>query len=171
GVSYNKSDVIARDFYYVKFNNTSNPILASDQATHQPISTSHSPETETLSRLASKFRRSNRAILNNIYFDLGAFEIKTQSEDVLESLKDMLGEEQRIFVEIAGHTDNTEQETRNEELSFDRAFAVKTWLVENGIDPGRLVAKGYGSSRPLASNDDELDGRELNRRIEIIVHE
>ena len=45
------------------------------------------------------------------------------------------------------------------------------WLVKNGVDRKRLQTKSYGSSRPLATNDDEKEGRELNRRIEIVVIE
>jgi outer membrane protein OmpA-like peptidoglycan-associated protein len=72
-------------------------------------------------------------------------------------------------IEIGGHTDNIGSAQSNLRISQSRANAVKIWLLKKGIAEQRLVAKGYGESQPLASNDDEINGRELNRRIEIIV--
>ncbi len=67
--------------------------------------------------------------------------------------------------EIAGHTDNTGTEEGNLKLSQERAEAVKTFLVKYyGISPERLVARGYGDSQPVASNDTE-EGRAQNRRV------
>lgn len=67
--------------------------------------------------------------------------------------------------EIAGHTDDTGSEEANQVLSRERAQAVKDFLVEYyGIDPDRLVARGYGESRPVASNETE-EGRARNRRV------
>jgi outer membrane protein OmpA-like peptidoglycan-associated protein len=54
-------------------------------------------------------------------------------------------------------------------LSLRRAKAVKDYLVSKGIDTRRVTAVGYGEERPIASNDDEVDGRELNRRVEFKV--
>lgn len=167
GFDYAIDKVMNRDFYYkkeVKVNAAA--ITQNEDLRVTDMYQDH--DAETLDRLSSKFRRSNRAILSNIYFDVGAYELKGQSNEILRSIKKLM-DEKKLVVEIAGHADNTE--VLNEDLSFNRAFAVKTWLVENGIDPGRLIARGYGDASPLASNDDELDGRELNRRIEIIVHE
>ncbi len=67
--------------------------------------------------------------------------------------------------EIAGHTDDTGTKEANQKLSQDRAEAVKTFLVKfYGISPDRLVARGYGESRPVAANDSE-EGRAQNRRV------
>jgi outer membrane protein OmpA-like peptidoglycan-associated protein len=67
--------------------------------------------------------------------------------------------------EIAGHTDDTGTEADNLKLSQERAEAVKTFLVKYyGISPDRLVARGYGESLPVASNDTE-EGRAQNRRV------
>jgi outer membrane protein OmpA-like peptidoglycan-associated protein len=71
-------------------------------------------------------------------------------------------------IEISGHTDNTGSDAHNKELSANRATSVKTYLEKFGIAPLRLVAKGYGSSKPNASNDNE-EGRAKNRRIEIRI--
>jgi len=68
---------------------------------------------------------------------------------------------------IAGHTDAVGPDQRNLKLSQERAQAVRAYLVERGIAPNRLIAKGYGEAYPVASNDTEAD-RELNRRSEFI---
>ena len=67
--------------------------------------------------------------------------------------------------QIAGHTDNTGSKDANLKLSRERAEAVKTFLVKfYGISPERLVARGYGETQPVASNETE-EGRAMNRRV------
>jgi hypothetical protein len=76
-------------------------------------------------------------------------------------------------VEIAGHTDSSgsESESYNQRLTEKRAESVKQYLIEHfPINPERLIARGYGGSRPRASNDTE-SGRQQNRRIEIALPE
>jgi len=68
---------------------------------------------------------------------------------------------------IEGHTDNQGNSSLNNALSIRRANSVARYLTEHGIDPSQLAVRGYGARRPLVSNDDEVDGRALNRRIEI----
>ena len=68
---------------------------------------------------------------------------------------------------MAGHTDNVGSETFNYQLSERRAKAVALYLIEKGIAKSRVIAKGYGEDKPIASNDDETEGRELNRRVEL----
>jgi outer membrane protein OmpA-like peptidoglycan-associated protein len=71
-------------------------------------------------------------------------------------------------VEIAGYTDNTGDPAANVTLSQQRADAVRAALVSAGVDPSMLVAKGYGSANPVATND-TLEGKFRNRRIEYRV--
>jgi outer membrane protein OmpA-like peptidoglycan-associated protein len=71
-------------------------------------------------------------------------------------------------LEIAGYTDNTGDSAANVALSQRRADAVRNVLVNAGVDPSMLVAKGYGDANPIASND-LLEGRFRNRRIEYRV--
>ena len=69
-------------------------------------------------------------------------------------------------IEIGGHTDNVGDDNANLILSKQRADAVRDYLVENGISADLLETKGYGESKPIASNKTE-EGRRKNRRVEI----
>ena len=72
-----------------------------------------------------------------------------------------------VRLRIGGHTDNRGAREYNIKLSQARAEAVRRYLVERGVEPGRLEAKGYGPDQPIASNDD-AEGRQKNRRTEFI---
>ncbi|MFT3769140.1 MAG: OmpA family protein [Minicystis sp.] len=71
---------------------------------------------------------------------------------------------------IEGHTDNQGTPEYNQRLSDDRANAVLAYLVKKGIDPHRLTAKGYGLTKPRATNDTD-EGRQKNRRVEFHITE
>jgi outer membrane protein OmpA-like peptidoglycan-associated protein len=73
-------------------------------------------------------------------------------------------------VEVQGHTDNTGTPEINNKLSQDRADSVRTWLVDHGIAGDRLIAKGYGATRPLAPNVTPAN-RERNRRVQFVILE
>lgn len=109
------------------------------------------------------------SVLRNIYFDYDRATFKTESYSDLNKLEAMLRQNPRLKVEISGHTDNYGHWQYNRNLSQRRAEAVKDFLTKKGIDARRIKAVGYGESRPLASNDDEQEGRELNRRVEFKV--
>ncbi|MEO1256017.1 MAG: OmpA family protein, partial [Bacteroidota bacterium] len=112
---------------------------------------------------------SDRAILRNIYFDFGDTQVTNESLPILQAILKRMQESPRMKIEIAGHTDNIGDNRTNQWISQKRANAVKKWLVDNGVSEDRMTARGYGENQPMATNDDELEGRELNRRIEVIV--
>jgi outer membrane protein OmpA-like peptidoglycan-associated protein len=91
--------------------------------------------------------------------------------DRWEALLETLSHNPELIFEISGHTDNQGAPEVNMTLSHKRAESVIAFLVSKGFDSKCLVAKGYGETKPLASNDDEENGRELNRRIEVAVIE
>ncbi|UXP31529.1 OmpA family protein [Reichenbachiella agarivorans] len=124
---------------------------------------------EEVNMLGSKFRKGEKAMLKNIYFDIHSANLTSESDEVLSALYDMLKKSPNLKVEIGGHTDNTGSLDANMTLSLARANSVKNYLVKKGIPASQLVTKGYGPSQPIASNDDEINGRELNRRIEVRV--
>jgi outer membrane protein OmpA-like peptidoglycan-associated protein len=69
---------------------------------------------------------------------------------------------------IEGHTDNVGSDEYNQGLSEQRAAAVQSYLVGQGIAPNRITTSGLGESRPIASNDSPT-GRQQNRRVEVII--
>ena len=109
------------------------------------------------------------SVLRNIYFDFNRATFKPESYTELSKLENMLRQNTSVRVEIAGHTDNYGTWDYNKRLSLQRATAVRNFLTGKGIDPRRIEAQGYGASKPLASNDDEEQGREINRRVEFKV--
>ena len=110
------------------------------------------------------------AVLNNLFFDVDKYELKEKSSPELQKVLRFLKENPSLRVEIGGHTDNSGSAAHNRELSEKRARSVYDFLILHEIDRARLILKGYGPDRPLASNDSE-QGRQQNRRIEFrILH-
>jgi OOP family OmpA-OmpF porin len=118
--------------------------------------------------LRMKYEPTKVFTLNNVYFDVDKATIKPESYKQLDDLVELMKLKKGMEIEIAGHTDNTGSKEHNLELSQARAEAVKKYLVKKGIDPKRIVAKGYGDSEPIATNDTP-EGRAKNRRIEVRI--
>ncbi len=116
-----------------------------------------------------RLRTGYSQVLRNVYFLSGTATFTEDSFDELNKLLQMMQSNPALKIELGGHTDNVGPADYNKKLSERRAQAVKNYLVEKGIDAARITAVGYGEERPLASNDDELEGRELNRRVELKV--
>lgn len=114
---------------------------------------------------------SKTITLKNIYFENGNAVLKSESYQMLEEVAEFLNENQSLNLEIIGHTDNVGNASQNLILSKERAQSIIDFLIEKGVEKTRLKANGYGQEKPIASNDDEKDGRELNRRIEVRVLE
>ena len=109
------------------------------------------------------------SILRNIYFDFNKASFKVESYNELNKLEAMMKQNNNLHLEIGGHTDAVGTKEFNRWLSQRRADAVKSFLTSKGIDTRRVKTQGYGKDKPLASNDDEKEGRELNRRVEFKV--
>lgn len=102
-----------------------------------------------------------------INFDTGKSTITPDSAETLDAAARALKEAADLNVEVGGHTDNVGAPDANLKLSQDRAQAVVAALVERGVKAGRLTAKGYGQTSPVADNRTE-DGRAKNRRVELV---
>ncbi len=105
-----------------------------------------------------------------IYFDSGKATFKkgdAQTPQRLDAIKEILKNYPNAKFSIEGHTDNTGSAKINDKLSQDRADAVMKALIERGVNPENLSAKGYGSSKPVATNK-TAKGKAENRRTEII---
>ena len=126
---------------------------------------------ENVEMLGSKFRTGQKAMIRNIYFELHSAKIESDHQHILDKLLKTMETSPNLRIEIEGHTDSTGGQELNLQLSKARAETVKSYLVERGIASSRITTVGYGAAQPLASNDDEEDGRELNRRIEVVALE
>lgn len=92
--------------------------------------------------------------LPNIYYDLGDWKLRPESKVALDGLVQTLNENPTIVIELASHTDSRASDSYNLTLSQKRAQSVVDYLIENGIDPERLVPKGYGESSPRKIDQD-----------------
>lgn len=113
--------------------------------------------------------------LKNVYYDFNKAELQEQSKPVLDTtLLPLLQENPTIKIEISSHTDDKGSDDYNMKLSQGRAESVVNYLVSKGIEKNRLVAKGYGETKPIAPNKkpdgtDNPEGREMNRRTEFKI--
>ncbi|MCG9973175.1 OmpA family protein [Christiangramia crocea] len=101
-----------------------------------------------------------------VLFDFNKATIRTESEDALQSIVDIMNEYPQTIFHIEGHTDSIGSEAYNEKLSRERAASVENWLSEHGVPANRLTSEGYGETRPIATNSTDA-GRQENRRVEI----
>jgi len=106
-------------------------------------------------------------VLKGVTFKTASAELLEESYYILENVFNSLEAYPVVKVEIAGHTDNEGGDAYNQALSQDRAKTVRDYLVMRGISADRIVAMGYGRTRPVASNDTP-EGRAQNRRVEVI---
>ena len=111
----------------------------------------------------------SKVVLRNVFFDIGKSDLKLESVAEVENIRELLVRDAHLRVQINGHTDNSGNAASNKALSLKRASSVVDYLVKKGIAASRLSAKGYGSDRPIVSNDDEEGGRAINRRTEIEI--
>jgi outer membrane protein OmpA-like peptidoglycan-associated protein len=112
------------------------------------------------------FKIGSGIVLNNIFFDFDKATLRMESQRELEVLYNFLKDHPQLKVEIGGFTDNVGPDTYNQKLSKKRAVAIVKNLIGKGIDKNRIIAKGYGETNPIASNDSP-EGRQLNRRTEL----
>jgi len=104
--------------------------------------------------------------LDNVFFDTGKSTLRPESSKELNELADFLAHKKNVEIEIAGHTDNVGDDNANLKLSQDRAESVKAYLVKKGIAATRISAKGYGETKPIATNETP-EGKQKNRRTEV----
>lgn len=107
-------------------------------------------------------------VLNNIFFETNKYDLKPESEVELGKLIAFLKNNPTVKIELSGHTDNQGTPQSNIILSENRARAVYNYLIAHSIDANRLTYKGYGQTRPIATNDTP-EGRQLNRRTEMKI--
>ena len=113
-------------------------------------------------------KESEPIVLKNVFFATNSAELRPESKNELNKLKELLDDNPNMRIRLNGHTDNEGDDADNLSLSDRRAHAVRTYLINKGILADRLEAKGYGETKPVASNDTP-EGRQKNRRTEFVV--
>jgi len=106
--------------------------------------------------------------IENIEFKVSKDSLTSKGKTTVDKLATILAEHPNIKVEIAGHTDSDGSAIFNQKLSQARVDTAKARLIEKGIDPTRLTARGYGESKPLAPNTSD-ENKQKNRRVEINI--
>lgn len=109
-----------------------------------------------------------RVNLKSVLFERGSPKLLPESDPELDVVVSFLKTNPKIRIELSGHTDNRGVQSDNVKLSQQRVNKVKEYLVSKGIDAKRITGKGYGGSKPIASNETE-ETRKLNRRVEFTI--
>lgn len=112
-------------------------------------------------------KRNANAVLRNLFFETGRYTLDSTSRTELGKLAKLM-KDNKMKIEISGHTDNVGATQENKLLSEKRAEAVYLFLLKSGIEQERMQFKGYGETKPLEENITE-SGRQSNRRIEIKI--
>lgn len=119
-------------------------------------------------------RPSDRGLVltlgSDVLFGLDEFELREGAQRTIGRIAEFLQEYEDRQVLVEGFTDSTGARDYNLELSERRANSVRDALIERGVDPSRINTRGYGLDYPVATNDTQA-GRQLNRRVEVIISE
>jgi outer membrane protein OmpA-like peptidoglycan-associated protein len=121
-----------------------------------------------LNILLKKIDIGSTIVLKNIFFDFDKATIRPESAGELDRLVKLLKDNPAVSIELGSHTDNVGSDDYNQKLSQNRSLAVVEYLAGKGISKSRVVAKGYGESQPIGTNDTE-EGRQNNRRTEFKI--
>lgn len=101
-------------------------------------------------------------------FDSGVSVVKPEARNEITQVATVLNKYPESIIIVRGHTDSVGSEATNQSLSENRALAVKTILVEQGVNTDRVLTMGYGETEPVSDNDTDA-GRQANRRVEISI--
>ena len=106
--------------------------------------------------------------LKSVLFERGTANLIPESNTELDLVVSFLQTNSKVIIELSGHTDNRGVHSHNVRLSQQRVDKVKEYLVSKGINAKRISGRGYGGTKPIASNDTE-ESRMLNRRVEFTI--
>ena len=106
--------------------------------------------------------------INDILYATNSAALSDRSKFILKGFARFLKENPTIKVNIQGHTDDVGDDAKNMALSENRAKDVRAYLISQGVDAGRLTAKGLGETLPKVENDSEAN-RAMNRRTDFVI--
>ena len=156
--------ILRGSYYYIDDVSVVCVDCATVAAQSETVADNRTPVAEAKPEL----RSGSVFVLEDIHFEFDRSTLLQQSYHELLRLRALLDSHPRMKIEISGHTDGQGSEKYNQRLSENRARAVYDYLVGHGIDARRLRYRGYGKSKPRASNATD-EGRALNRRVEIKI--
>lgn len=133
-----------------------------------PIEIQLQRSSKKLNYNGKTLQAGDAVIINNIQFDQGSFALRSESKTELDKVAAFLKENSTVQIELAGHTSSEGSRDDNRALSLDRVESCKAYLVQKGIDAGRLLTVGHGPDKPLVNNDTEAN-RAQNRRVEMRI--
>jgi outer membrane protein OmpA-like peptidoglycan-associated protein len=107
--------------------------------------------------------------MSDVLFDTGSADLKPSTREKLAKISGILLAHPGLTLQVEGHTDSVGTDEFNMELSGRRADAVRDYLAQQGVPASSMSAKGFGKTQPVASNDTS-DGRQKNRRVELVVN-
>jgi outer membrane protein OmpA-like peptidoglycan-associated protein len=107
--------------------------------------------------------------MSDVLFDTGSSTLKPAAREKLAKISGIVLAHPGLTLQIEGHTDSVGGDEFNQKLSEQRATSVLDYLALQGIPDAAMSAHGYGKTRPIASND-TADGRQKNRRVELVVN-
>lgn len=131
------------------------------------------PTLKAIEVIVSKCEERLR-VGSDFLFDFDRAEVRPEADAALEQVADrIVAAHKRVMVE--GHTDAKGTESYNQTLSERRASAVRLALIDRGVSDAQLTTRGFGKSRPIATNEhpdgtDDPDGRQKNRRVEVVIN-
>ena len=106
--------------------------------------------------------------MSDVLFDTGKYSLKPGAREKLAKVAGILLAYPGLNIEVGGYTDNVGGDEMNQKLSENRAGSVRDYLVQEGVSTNSVSSRGFGSSLPVASNDNSA-GRQQNRRVELLV--
>jgi outer membrane protein OmpA-like peptidoglycan-associated protein len=106
--------------------------------------------------------------MSDVLFDVDKATLKPGAREKLAKVSGIILSHPGLKLEVEGHADSTGSEEYNQSLSERRASSVRDYLVGQGVSSASITARGFGESQPVATND-TATGRQLNRRVELIV--
>lgn len=116
----------------------------------------------------AKLEEDVKIEIPNVNFEFNSFTLDASSYEPLNKVVTLLKVNGTIEIELSAHTDDKGSDEYNNKLSDQRAASVASYIISKGIDPARLVSKGYGKTQPLVPNTSD-ENRAKNRRVELKI--
>lgn len=144
-----------------------NPCLSTKEETEIEGKQAFGEEKSKTVKISKKEKAELERISSAVNFETGSSDLTAESKEVLNSLIEFMNKKNTANLQIDAYTDSVGDDESNLDLSRERAFAVKSYLMDKGIDKDRMKSKGHGEDSTYDNETEE--GRAQNRRVEISI--